>query len=310
MSRKEDITGMKFGMLTALHEDKDNRLKWIFQCDCGNIKSINKANVKSGETRSCGCLLSKRQRSSYTGRKRVDLTGKRFGKLTVTSRAEDIISSKGVVNSAWNCICDCGQKCVVRTNSLNRGVTISCGCHHSEAVSKKFSKNLEGQKFGRLTAIKRDGTYTDPKGNKYSLWKCKCECGCFKTVRGHDLLTGRTCSCGCLASKGEEATRFILNELNIEFDTQYSFPNLLSDKGRYLFFDFAIKKKGNVVGLIEYQGRQHYEVRSQNFGKRQREVTDIQKREYCTKNSIPLLEIRYDEDIKEKVKRFLEEIKY
>lgn len=52
-----------------------------------------------------------------------DLTGKRFGKLTVISRAENI-----GVKTAWNCVCDCGKSVVVISNSLKTGNTKSCGC--------------------------------------------------------------------------------------------------------------------------------------------------------------------------------------
>jgi hypothetical protein len=54
--------------------------------------------------------------------------------------------------------------------------------------------NLVGQKFGRLTVLKRDGH--DKSGT--ILWKCSCDCGNFKIVRGYSLRRGDTQSCGCL----------------------------------------------------------------------------------------------------------------
>lgn len=48
------IKGEKNGRLTAIKEvDKP---KWLFECDCGNRKVITKYDVKSGHTKSCGCL--------------------------------------------------------------------------------------------------------------------------------------------------------------------------------------------------------------------------------------------------------------
>ena len=47
------------------------------------------------------------------GRKAIDLTGKRFGKLTVISRKENIGNS-----AAWLCQCDCGNKTVVDGKKL------------------------------------------------------------------------------------------------------------------------------------------------------------------------------------------------
>ena len=56
-------------------------------------------------------------------RKRLDLTGQRFGKLTVLAPAESIGG-----HTAWLCQCDCGNKAVVKTYHLRDGHTSSCGC--------------------------------------------------------------------------------------------------------------------------------------------------------------------------------------
>jgi hypothetical protein len=52
--RAFDATGIKYGMLTAMEYVGD--LKWLFQCDCGNTKTLLIKHVKSGKTKSCGCL--------------------------------------------------------------------------------------------------------------------------------------------------------------------------------------------------------------------------------------------------------------
>lgn len=54
-----DITGQKFGRLVAIRdtqERKNKRTFWEFLCDCGNIKILEKGNVVSGHTTSCGCV--------------------------------------------------------------------------------------------------------------------------------------------------------------------------------------------------------------------------------------------------------------
>lgn len=55
-------------------------------------------------------------------------------------------------------------------------------------------KDLTGQRFGRLVAIRQDGR------DKYGrvMWLCQCDCGSAKTIRSRDLTSGRTQSCGCL----------------------------------------------------------------------------------------------------------------
>lgn len=54
--------------------------------------------------------------------------------------------------------------------------------------------DLTGQKFGRLTVIRKNG-----KQGKCIMWECKCECGNVKTIRSSHLRSGATQSCGCLS---------------------------------------------------------------------------------------------------------------
>ncbi len=55
--------------------------------------------------------------------KKLDLTGQRYGKLTVIAPAEKLNG-----RTAWLCRCDCGEETVVRTCHLRNGHTVSCGC--------------------------------------------------------------------------------------------------------------------------------------------------------------------------------------
>lgn len=54
--RRIDLTGDRFGRLVALHRDYGNPRKWFCLCDCGEMKSFDRGNLRSGATRSCGCL--------------------------------------------------------------------------------------------------------------------------------------------------------------------------------------------------------------------------------------------------------------
>lgn len=63
----------------------------------------------------------------------IDLTGLRFGKLTVIGKGENYCSPKGSTASQWYCQCDCGSEPVLlRRDSLTTGNTRSCGCLHEE----------------------------------------------------------------------------------------------------------------------------------------------------------------------------------
>lgn len=59
----------------------------------------------------------------------LDLTGRKFGKLTVTSRATNI-----KMKVSWNCICDCGKSKILRANDLLTGHTTACGCNHGKGI--------------------------------------------------------------------------------------------------------------------------------------------------------------------------------
>lgn len=57
----------------------------------------------------------------------IDITGQKFGKLTVVGR--DYSKNENV--TYWFCECDCGNKSIpsIAKNSLTRGLTTSCGCN-------------------------------------------------------------------------------------------------------------------------------------------------------------------------------------
>lgn len=62
-------------------------------------------------------------------------------------------------------------------------------------------KDLTGQKFGKLTVIKRyKSTNINNKTNK-TLWLCKCDCGKEIVVTRTNLITGNSKSCGCIKTK-------------------------------------------------------------------------------------------------------------
>ena len=132
MSRLIDLTGQTFGKLTVLDRADDyvspsgrKFARWQCKCACGKEITAIGINLKNGKTKSCGCLRPK----SDANHSSADLTGQRFSKLTVISRAEDKVDKKsGHRFSCWKCVCDCGNETIVRTASLKKGRTKSCGC--------------------------------------------------------------------------------------------------------------------------------------------------------------------------------------
>ena len=54
-----DVTGQRYGNLTAVSEhgrDNYGRATWLFRCDCGSSAVLGLNNVRTGNTKSCGCL--------------------------------------------------------------------------------------------------------------------------------------------------------------------------------------------------------------------------------------------------------------
>ncbi len=73
-------------------------------------------------------------------------------------------------------------------------------------------------------------------------------------------------------------------------------------------FDYYLKK---FSALIEYNGEQHYlpvKCWGGEEGLRKRRECDTLKEEYCRKNNIPLLIIKYDEIIEDKIDEFVKEL--
>ncbi len=99
------------------------------------------------------------------------------------------------------------------------------------------------------------------------------------------------------ASYGEIKIADVLSAANLHFVEEYSFPDLLSDSGRPLRFDFCVfDDEGEIDFLIEYQGIQHYKPKSKFGGwngLRKQQYNDMKKRNYCKKHGYKLIAIPY-----------------
>lgn len=131
--------------------------------------------------------------------KKVDLTGKPFGRLTVIH--ENGRNRHGLV--VWHCKCSCGNECDIVGTYLTSGKTQSCGCYHDEVMLNSHRKDITNRRFTNLVALYRD----NKDGRK---WVCKCDCGNTISILTARLIGKHTKSCGCLAgeSHGMCYTRF------------------------------------------------------------------------------------------------------
>lgn len=136
--------------------------------------------------------------------KRIDITGKRLGRLTVIRY--DHSEHDG---AHWLCKCDCGNEKVIAGHSLRSGSTNSCGCLKSDASREALEKarevrkarprkDLTGQRFGRLVVL---GLADVPDRKGFIFWRVRCDCGTEKVIMQNNFIYGQTRSCGCLANE-------------------------------------------------------------------------------------------------------------
>ena len=199
----------------------------------------------------------------------------------------------------WACKCDCGKYFVARGTHIMQGKICSCGCyskkinHTENRIYSENHEDLLNQRFLYLTAIE----YVGKDKSNHALWKCKCDCGNIKIVSATHLKTGHTISCGCIKrSKYEEQVENWLIKNKIKYNKEVKIKEL----GK-LRFDFQVFIDDYYI-FIEVQGQQHYKPISLFGGEESFKKlisNDNKKREYCQKNNIKLLEIKYNENIEQ-----------
>jgi hypothetical protein len=117
MSQCEDLTGQRFTRLTVKSRIEGVvKPMWLCLCDCGNQCRVIGESLRSGNTRSCGCL-----RKEARG---ADLTGEHFGLWMAIARAGTSRNGEAL----WLCECICGTTGTVRSSNLTGYRSRSCGC--------------------------------------------------------------------------------------------------------------------------------------------------------------------------------------
>ena len=79
MSASKDLTGQRFGKLVVIERAGSNKHKccvWKCKCDCGNITYTTTQYLKKGDTRSCGCIRGKHNRTHGMTNAKLDRTYK------------------------------------------------------------------------------------------------------------------------------------------------------------------------------------------------------------------------------------------
>lgn len=129
LKRSKNINiGEKFGRWTVID---DNIMESGFStciCECGTIRMVDNNTLRSGKSRSCGCLSAE---INISKRKFLKI-GMAYGRLTVIEHSE---------NSGYSvCLCECGNTAEINNFNLNSGRTQSCGCLQKENSGKALRK--------------------------------------------------------------------------------------------------------------------------------------------------------------------------
>ena len=143
MGKLISLTGKRFGRLKVVARVKSEvghgkHAVWECLCNCGNKLKVRSNLLRTGNTKSCGCLTQAN-----------NLVGSRFGKLKVIKR--DGIEPFGA--ALWKCQCSCGKTISTRGQLLLNGQSKSCGCN------KKFNNLKHGlsgtSEYSRIAHSKR-----------------------------------------------------------------------------------------------------------------------------------------------------------
>lgn len=127
--KRKDITGQKFGKLTAvkpLYSNKKYAIVWECICDCGKTMQAPIGALTSGNTKSCGC-----SKKEAVQKRLKDITGNRYNKLVVLEYSHTKRQAR-----YWKCQCDCGNITLATSNWLSTGHKKSCGCANREPTSQ------------------------------------------------------------------------------------------------------------------------------------------------------------------------------
>lgn len=123
-----DLTGHKYGRLTVLSREennKHNKTMWKCRCECGSIGIYMTELMRSGHTKSCGCLIHTQEPTDFSGNKNGRLKAVKFHKKI----------GRRII---WEFECDCGSSIKADIHSVRSGSPKSCGCLKKEKVGNNF----------------------------------------------------------------------------------------------------------------------------------------------------------------------------
>ena len=258
-----------------------------------------------------GCPKCKADKNSKRCLDTADIFKIKADKLHSQKYDYSLVKYTGTYDKVW-IRCPLHNKFLQRPNDhLNGKGCPKCGLEIIQQSAKE--KRITEDEFVLRASKKQKNRYnyssiifTDARTKV--LIGCSLHGNFWQTPEAH--LRGQGCP-KCRLSKGEQAIDKYLAESNIGYVSQYKFKDC---RYKYaLSFDFAILRQDTPIGVIEYQGEQHYRPMRYNGGDLKfglRNMRDAIKKSYCEAHNIPLLIVPYTEfnNIDTHLSKFLRQI--
>lgn len=289
--KHKHLIGTQINKWTVLdiveHRNKDKGYIYAkCQCVCGTMRDVRLSKLLNNKCLDCGCGHRERLNKIII-EKYEHLIDTTINGWTILS----IIPPNDKHRKTFAmCQCQCGIVKEVQLSYVIDGKSKDCGCGRKQMLQETKTKNLVGQRFGKLVALEM---LEERNANGRIVYRCRCDCGNEVDVLGNSLTTYHTLSCGCLVSYWNMYIKQILDNNKIENTSEYTI--FIGDT--YYRFDFYLPRYNL---FIEYDGEQHYkpvrffgnEEDAENVFKRTQEHDKI-KNQYCKDNNINLLRIPY-----------------
>lgn len=161
--KMKDITGQKFGSLTAKFPYKGacNKVYWHCICACDNTVGLTATILLAGKRDTCG--------KGKCNPAVIDITGQKFDRLTAVSYAD----------GKWRCECSCGSSktTYARHCDLQSGIRKSCGCITNAVSGESAAFNIVYHTY-KDSASRRGLVFDLPRSTFDTLIRYKCHyCG-------------------------------------------------------------------------------------------------------------------------------------
>jgi len=266
-------------LLTSTYKNSKTKLDYV--CSNGHKTKITWNDFKSGRR----CIKCRNEKTGDRRRLSFNYIKNEFEKEDCELLSTKYKGSETLLDY----ICECGEISKITWGNFQQGVRCNkCGI---EKVAEKrrlpFADVKNGSEANGCVLLSTEYI------NANTVLDYICECGNIAQSTWSNFQKRPGCSiCSIKRSRGELKIEKILDSKKIKYISEYRIDDC-RDK-RTIPFDFAIKNDSFLLGLIEYDGRQHFEPIEFFGGETSLKIAqrhDKIKTDYCIENNIDLLRI-------------------